>query len=302
MKRFILSFATVLSLSLGTWVSSNSSAYASVDIAVSPPYLEFEIGKLSRTQSFKLVNFSKKAVKVRVSVNHWMLDEQNKVKILPPTEQSLDQWLIINPLEFTIPAQGEQTVRLGVSPRVQPELGEHRAMVYFSSEPEEAPVQGGVMVKGRLGAAVYGYVGDLKRVGTLHGVSVNATSKKATAVFDITSSGRNNIRMKGQYAIWPAAQYPGAAATQLIPNLDDFLNPADKPPEKSEKSKKSEAMLPKGLLEAGLLPLLPVLPQTRRQLSLQFQKPLPPGQYVLDLNGTLGETPIDKGIPFEVKP
>ena len=39
--------------------------------------------------------------------------------------------MIINPVEFTIPAGGEQVVRFAVRPRAQPEPGEHRAMVFF---------------------------------------------------------------------------------------------------------------------------------------------------------------------------
>ena len=62
----------------------------------------------------------------------------------------------------------------------------------------------------------------------------------------------------------------------------------------------SKAKLPDNVLDVGSLELPPVLPSSRRQLLLSISKKLPPGNYVLDLNGDLSGTPIDKGIPFTV--
>lgn len=282
---------TAALFTLGFGLGRTLSAHASVDIAVSPPYLEFEVGKQARTQSLNLINFSDKPVKVRVSIYNWTLDEANKVKLLPPTEQSLDQWVILNPLEFTIPGKGQQTVRLGVRPRVQPQAGEHRAIIYFDTAPAEAPT-GAILVKGRLGVAAYGSVGSISRVGVLNGVTVAPNQKAPQAVFDITSTGTNHVRMSGQYAIWPAAQFPGAQLTKEIPNLNQL----------PKTLKKGESATPSSILEAGFLPSLPVLPQARRQLPLQFQTRLPPGKYVLDINGKLGDVALDQAIPFVINP
>jgi hypothetical protein len=285
MNYFNLPIASFLALSLGMFLGCASPVQAAVDIAISPPYLEFEVAQQSRTKSFNLLNYADKPIKVKVSVYNWMLDENNKVKLLPPSEQSLDQWLMINPLEFTIPARGQQTIRLGVRSKVTPTVGEHRAMIYFDTEPTEAS-QGSISVRGRLGAAVYGYVGERSRIGVLNGITVSSTRSKTSAVFDISSNGKNNVRMSGQYTIWSADKFPGANATTPIPNLGE----------------NKETVIPPGVLEAGLLPSLPVLPNTRRQLSLQFQKLLPPGKYFLDINGQLGESALDRSWPFVVAP
>jgi len=45
---------------------------------------------------------------------------------------------------------------------------------------------------------------------------------------------------------------------------------------------------------------LPVLPGSRRQLVLQEQLTLAPGDYVLDINGDLSGTPVDLAAPFTV--
>lgn len=278
-------FGTSLALSLGLCLAAITPAQAVVDLLVTPPLLEFDVGERNKTQSLKVVNFGDQPVKVKVSVYNWTLDANNDIQIEAPTEQSLDQWLFINPLEFTIPAQGEQTVRFGVRPKVKPEVGEHRAMIYFNSEPTEQQ-PGTLTIKGKLGVAAYGYVGEANRVGQLHDIAIQQNSDTVTAQFDIDSQGNSHIRLQGQYAVWPAAQFPGSETTAPIPNINN-LEAREKPPGP--------------ILEAGLLPTLPVLPNTRRQIPLQL-KTLPPGHYVLDVNGSLGDTPIDTGIPFVVNP
>ncbi|MGB3652342.1 MAG: molecular chaperone, partial [Rivularia sp. (in: cyanobacteria)] len=102
-------------------------------------------------------------------------------------------------------------------------------------------------------------------------------------IFDVSNTGNAHVRLNGEYAIWPAAKYPGAKATQPLKQLN---NSKDKPPQ--------------NILYAGNLKLKPVLSDTRRQLVLPINKKLPPGNYVLDINGELSGVPIDKGIPFTV--
>lgn len=287
MQRFAKTLTPFAITLLSLWFGSMRPALASIDLVISPPLLEFEVGEKNRTQSLKISNFGSKPAKVKISVFNWRLDEKNSVELIPPTEQSLDQWMFINPIEFTLPAKGQQTVRFGIQPRVQPEPGEHRAIIYFDSVGEESAVASqGIAVKGRLGIAAYGYVGEPDRIGVLNGVTVD-TQGRPRVLFDISSQGNANVRMRGQYAIWPAQQFPGAQQTKAIPNLDN-LNAAQD--------------LPKPILSAGSLISLPILPGTRRQVPLQLPEKLPPGNYVLDLNGELGKTTIDQSLPFVVTP
>ncbi len=246
-------------------------------LGVSPSTFNIEIGSRPVTQSFRVFNYDDDAFDAEITVHNWDLDEDNKTRILPPTEQSLDQWIVVNPVRFTIPPRSSQVVRFSIRPRVEPAPGEHRAMIYLISKPA-AGKELGVRFNLRFGLAVYGHVGEVTRRGTLHAVDVDASS----ASFDVSSEGSANVRFDGQYAVWPADAYPGAEATTRI---------AD--PEAPE-------ALPEPVVTAGGLPNKPVLPGTRRRIPLRLAQALPPGDYVLDLNGSLGETEIDMAVAFSV--
>ncbi|MEM7554393.1 MAG: fimbria/pilus periplasmic chaperone [Cyanobacteria bacterium P01_A01_bin.84] len=255
-----------------------------LEIGVSPPRFEIEINDKQRSQSFKIKNFAKEPVEMRAYVHSWVLDEHNKVKIVESTEQTLDQWITFTPSKFTIPAGGEQTVRFAIRPKVKPNSGEHRAILYLEEVPKKTNNSQSVVTLARLGVVIYAYSGKVERVGTLNSVNVDAKANGTmAAVFDVSSEGNAHVRVKGQYAIWKADQYPGAETTQKIQNLG-----------------KPKAQLPANIVNAGIIKINPILPSTRRQLEFPIAKKLPPGKYILDINGELSGVPIDKGIPFTV--
>lgn len=184
--------------------------------------------------------------------------------------------MVLNPLRFTLPAEGSQAVRFSVRPKVKPEPGEHRAMIFFEQlPPEEKSPE--IRFIFRLGAAVYGHVGELTRIGELH----SAEAGDQSASFDVSSVGTANMRFSGQYAVWPAAAFPGAESTRVIEGLDQ-----------------PDVTVPEPIIQAGPLPPTAVLPGTRRTVKLEFSEALEAGDYVLDLNGALGETEVDMAIPF----
>jgi P pilus assembly chaperone PapD len=255
-----------------------------LDIGVSPPRFEVEINnKKNRSQSINIVNLSTEAVEMRAYVRSWTIDQNNEMQLVASSEQSLDQWIVFTPSRFRIPGRSSQTLRFAIRPRVQPTSGEHRAVLYIEEVPRNNAKSLGVTTVGRFGVIIYGYAGEVKRVGTLNSINVQTTPDKVKAVFDISSTGNAHVRIKGQYAIWRAANYPGAKATRPILNISG-----------------SSLKLPANVITAGELALNPVLAKTRRQLILSIPKKLPPGNYVLDLNGELSGVAIDKGIPFTV--
>lgn len=252
-----------------------------LNIGITPPKLHVDINsKQTRSQVIKVMNLDSKPVELKVYVHSWDLNEQNRLRVLPPKEQSLEQWIVFTPSRFTIPARGVQTIRFAVRPRVKPQTGEHRAVIFVEEVPSGN--KKGVNIVGKLGVAVYGYVGDIKRVGVLNAVNVNTKPNALNAVFDISSQGNGYVNLQGQYAIWPAAKYPGAAATKPIANFT------------------RDTKIDEPLADAGFLPSTPVLPESRRQILLPISKKLPPGDYVLDINGELNGVAIKKGIPFTV--
>jgi hypothetical protein len=276
----LIVLAIVIGLSV---LAAARAASPPAQIAVSPSKFELKLGPRSTTQSLTLMNLGEESVDIDVSVANWGLDEASQVQLLEPTEQSLDQWMVINPLRFTVPGGGSQTVRFSIRPRVEPEPGEHRAMIYFNQVlPEES--EHVVRVKFSVGVAVYGLVGDVERRGTLHKVDVVDGTNPLVARLDVSSEGSAHVRMAGQYAIYPVDDYPGIANTEWFPDV-----------------RPNEIEIPERAVAAGALPARPVLPTTRRELLLQTRGELPPGDYVLDLNGDLQGSAIDMAIPFTIE-
>jgi P pilus assembly chaperone PapD len=280
----IIKKTTGIVLSLISSLALGIPSANAVHIGVSPPRVEVEIKDKSRSKTIKIANFDKKPVEMRAYVRSWTLDENGKLQLVNSTAQTLDQWIVFTPSRFTIPAGGTQTIRFAIRPKVQPNQGEHRAMLYI----EEIPPQNSdnpktVTTVGRLGVAIFGYAGEVKKVGVLNSINVDAKPNGVQAVFDVSSKGNAHVKMKGQYAIWPAAKYPGAKATEAL-----------------KKSRNRPIKLPENVFYVGRLNNSPVLADTRRQLVIPIKKKLPPGNYILDINGELGGVPIDKGIPFTV--
>jgi hypothetical protein len=247
---------------------------------VAPPKFEIELGDRGETHSFRVFNYDDDPITAEVSVHNWELDENNKTRILPPTEQSLDSWIAINPVRFTIPPRGSQVVRFAIRPKVELVDGEHRAILYVTSKPTEEKALS-VRFNLRIGMAVYGYVGAVERVGELVAVAVDPAALR----FEIESRGNAHVRLAGRFAVWRADAYPEEGPPPPVPEL----------PEAGE-----EAVLPPGVVTVGELPAKPVLAGTRRTVPQPLAEPLPPGDYVLRLVGTLGASSVERTLPFSI--
>ena len=247
-------------------------------IAVSPSKFELELGSRPATESITVMNLGDQNVDIEVSVANWDLDDQSRVRIVEPDEQSLDQWMIVNPLRFSIPARGSQTVRFSIRPRVAPRPGEHRAMIYFNQVLPPVEHQA-VRIKFSFGVAVYATVGDVSRVGELHDVSLVPGTNPVVVRLDVSSAGSAHVRLSGRYAIYAADAYSGAQAAS---------------------GGRAEDQGGSSTVASGLLPSRPVLPSTRRQLLIQTERRLPAGAFVLDLSGDLSGRPVHVALPFRI--
>lgn len=166
-------------------------------LALSPSRVEIDTNEGQMTKSVTVINLGAEPMRVQVSVQNWDFDQNNNYRALPPNEQSLDQWLIVNPVQLEIPAKGQQTVRMAVRPRVKPEDGEHRAMVFFRQISGEE--KKGVNVLFNIGVPVYAFFGDVKRTATVHGMSFDV--EKHSLIFDITNTGNAYVRPEGYYML-----------------------------------------------------------------------------------------------------
>lgn len=273
-----------IALSLLSVVGFGVPSATALEISVSPPRFELEINNKTRSQSIKITNMANQPVEMEAFVRTWTTDPKtNEVEDVASTENSFDRWIVFTPSRFTIAPKQTQSVRFVIRPKTKLAEGEHRAVIYFQEVKRSSPEAQAVQAVGLVGVVIYGYTGEIKRIGAVNSVNVTTNPRGANATFDISSNGNAHVRMKGQYAIYPANQYPGAEKTQKINDLGV-----------------RGAKLPNNIIHAGSLQLTPVLGGTRRQLNLPINSKLPPGKYVLDINADLSGITIDKGIPFTV--
>ena len=287
-KRIIQLMILLLLCMTAAWLAPPSTDAQSpanlggplIQFGVSPPIFEITLSAQNKPNALRVMNMGQETLTMQVNVFTWDLDEQNKTRIIPPTEQSLDQWMIINPTQFALAGGASQVIRFSIRPKVAPAPGEHRAIIFIkdASPPKKTKRN----VTGQIGVSVYGYAGEITRIGILKGVSAVPQTNPVTIKFDISSEGNAHVRMNGQYGIWTAAAYPGAAATGLL------------------ELEKPEFELPEGMIDGGYLPLTPVLPGTRRTIVLQTTQRLAPGEYVLDINGSLGGVPLESSVTFAI--
>lgn len=254
-------------------------------IAIGPSRFEIDLDEKPTTQTFEVYNYKKNPVEINVSVFNWTLNDSNEVSIIPPTDQSLDQWFVINPTHFVVPPQKTQFVRFSIRPKVKPEPGEHRAIVYFTEVPSDSNTAS-VQVTSQIGIAVYGYAGEINRSAKFHELRVEPDSTGVYIKMDISNQGNAHVRLKGQYAVWPDSLYPGNEQTSQFQDMA-----------------KKEFSLPEPIITANFLPITPILPGARRTISFPLKTRLEPGNYILDINAAVGDsTVIDQGWPFEVHP
>lgn len=259
------------------------TAGAHAQVGLSPQILDISLDAPA-SQAFRMFNYTAEDKVVKVTVVNWTMDADGNVTTIPTTEQSLDGWLVINPLEFTVKAGQNQVVRVAARPAVKLTPGEHRAMVYFEEQPQDKAPGAATTLRTvfRFGAAVYGHVGPVERRGELTAFNARPEAGELT----LRNDGNATSRCSGTFAIWRKADYPGDAATTLIP-----------------KAGTEEAQLPPGVVGAGRLPTGAVLPGATRRIAFDYalKTPLPPGDYVLDLNGTFGDSPLDRSQAFRVE-
>jgi fimbrial chaperone protein len=245
-------------------------------IGVAPSMFEIPISQKPVNQSVRIFNLKKTPTTVKVEVYNWTLDEKEEVKLLPPDSQSLDRWILINPLSFTVEPGKSQVVRFSIRPTVKPEPGEHRAMIYFIEQPSTAKADSAkaLEILFKLGVGVYGQADPVKHAGNLNQFSFDKASSSLIA--DISNSGNVHTRLKGNFSLWKKDAFPG-------------LNAAGK---LSEQQKPENQ--PKGLMLSGQINQSPVLAGSHRIIRTRIPLPKTPGSYVIAVNAEMDGKAIEK--------
>ncbi len=256
------------------------------EVGISPPFLDINFEQAQKTQALRLFNLSGKKINVRVSVQPWQQSESGAVAFVPSSEDTIDQWVVLNPAKFSLTAGKSQVVRFSLRPAVQLPPGEHRFMMIFDEEEQadliesDGEAQGAMQALFRIESAVYVQVGEPVRTGT---IGLKQSSAKQLEL-SLSNTGNANTRIRGQAAIYPAVDYPGEAATTELPGVQ---NP--------------DFVLPKGAIRMQLIPASPALPGNTRPVFITLIEALAPGKYVLDLNGRVGDTVLDRAFAFEIQ-
>lgn len=245
-------------------------------IGVAPSMFELAIGQNPVNESVRIFNLKKTPTTVKVEVYNWTLDEKNEVKLLPPDKQSLDRWMLINPLSFTLEPGKSQVVRFSIRPTVKPDPGEHRAIIYFVEQPAVANADSAkaLEILFKLGVGVYGHADPVKHAGMLNNLAFDKSSASLNA--DISNSGNVNTRLKGNYSLWKKDTFPGIGAAAKFAEG-----------EKQEKQ-------PAGMIIAGQINQTPVLPGNRRTISTQIPLPKTPGSYILAVNASIDGKTVER--------
>ena len=271
-------FLTVL---LAILLAPQIQAQPAARMGVSPQRYHIDFGGGgSETQSLMVQNLTDQPLTVKLSVNYWELDESNQVRILPPEEDSLDGWIVINPLRVTIPPGSPQTIRWAVMPRLKPENKEYRAMIFIEEElqPRDGSEGTNLRVKMRYGIPIYAGFGNPEPEAILHSVGTSGDGK--TLRFDLTNEGNAHGRMAGHYGVWPADTFPGETkALQLMRSRN---------PDQQDN----------GDFFFGQLPDSAVLPGYRRTLAMNINLPQS-GEYILQLDARFAQLTIKDAIQLE---
>lgn len=240
---------------------------------------ELRIGNKPVNETVRFINFKEEPVTVQVSVHNWTLDENNKIKLLPPDPQSLDQWITINPLTFTVPPKTSRPIRFSIRPRVQPAPGEHRAIIYFTEKPatNDTTKHKTIKTRFRVGIGIYATAGDVTKQAALHSFRLDGNKLYA----DIENTGNVHVRLHGKFVVWNEKEFPGA-------NNPGKLFPRNK-----------ENMEPKGLAGKGRLNRFPILPGTRRTIATALPRIEKSGTYIIAVKDTLADMPMVHTFKFK---
>lgn len=259
---------------------ATSMAWAGA-IAVSPPRFDILLTGSTARETLKVVNLGEQPVTLKVSVGHFGLDEDNRLQLLSPTPQSADQWLVVTPLEFTIEPGKSQSVRFAVKPRVKPEAGEHRAMLFLEEQPpKDRPFA--TLNLAKMGVGVYVNVPPVQRQALVHCVDFRWLGDSLWAALDVESLGNAHVRPQVSYIVWPLASFPGKPGSVSV-----------------QESPGGPVKAPEGSVLAGLAPDIPILPGTRRTLRFSLGT-VPPGEYVVELVGAVEQEKVFWAVPLTV--
>ncbi len=269
---------SILAVSAG----AQETAAPPPSIAVAPNRIVLELGAKPATESATIVNLGNRSVNIDTSLVNWDLDDRNEFRELPPEAGSLPAAIIMNPVRFSIPEGGSQTVRLMVLPERLASEGEHRAMMFFSEIVDtDRP---GIKMRFRLGMPIYARLGEANLSLKVHEVSLQREAEQAALEFDISALGNAHVRPTGYYLLWPKDSFPGEK--KAMKSVRRLAKDNSRPPPKNA--------------SGGPLSPRPVMPGTRRKVSSPLQLPGDSGNFVIAVHLSGEEGSFEEVLNVEI--
>ena len=235
----------------------------SAQVSISPSRFEITYDGKSKTHAITFINYSNRHISARLSLANWTLDNQKMIEIAP-TPQSLDQWMLITPLNFTVPPNETQTIRFAIRPRSKPSAGEHRAIIWIDEVLDSSHPSKGMTAKFRLGIPVYLNVPPVYAKGKLQKVTTRSDTKDLQVSLKYTNNGNVHDRLTGTVSLWKANTTLSKKQKIDILSQDTESN---------------------ALLSKVTIPARPILAKLKQTMIISLPKPKKKGRYLLVING-----------------
>lgn len=247
-------------------------------IGVSPSRIEVTVENGVATGSATVLNLSDRTVQISSELVNFDLDEASNLRELPPAPGTLPAAIMLNPVAFSIPPAGSQTVRFAIMAERLGGPGEHRAMLFFSEFVDLS--KGSVRMQFRLGVPIYASFGEVLSAARLHDVSFEASTGELH--LDVTATGNAQVRPSGFYLYWPVVGFPSEsrALARVV-----------------ELAKDPEKAMPDGVT-GGPIHTRPVFPGARRLVSAALPAPPDSGEYMLVYAVEAGGQSVQRAVRY----
>ncbi|NLG83178.1 MAG: hypothetical protein GX493_00920 [Firmicutes bacterium] len=207
--RFFRSLVFFLVILPGILLSGWLNPLNALELTVSPVRIELRLLPEKPVEGTVLISSrSDEEVKVRVSVGDWTLRPDGQVEFLPAGQQprSLNRWITVYPLEFTVGRGKGQHVRYRVKPPAEI-TGTYWGMLFFTTVPPTAGgAEKGVSISTASRIAVPIYATTERggaRDGRVTGVKANWVGEKGLLKLGATFANLGNtlVRLKGRFEV-----------------------------------------------------------------------------------------------------
>jgi P pilus assembly chaperone PapD len=236
-------------------------AFAQISVEVSPLRVELVAGPGSTTtQAVTLTNGGKEPVRVRARLTDWELSRDGAPQFEGAKEGgpfSATDWVRIAPPEQVLDPGKEGTVRFSLAVPADARPAGYRTGILFEFSPgtgDPAARAREVQFRSRVATLIYINIGQPPVAIELNDLRIRPSAEQTHVVALLANTGKRNVRTKGTLTIFDAAG-------------------------------KEVAQTP--------IPDVPVLPESEREVAIvafETAKPLPPGEYRVEVK-------IDVGMP-----